>query len=220
MFKNREEAAKELAIELEIFKKEDPLILAIPRGGVEIGYYLSEELNCEWSVIITRKLGYPQEPEAAFGAIAEDKSLYFNPRAKARLSKELIEKIIKKEEKEIQRRISTYRKGAPIPEMKGRTVILVDDGVATGATLFASIKMCEKANAGKIVIATPVADAEVTEELILQVDEVVVLETPQNFYAVSQAYHHFNNLSDEDVLRFLRLEDIHHNKKSSNLVKT
>ena len=219
MFKNREEAARELAIELEAFKNEDPLILAIPRGGVEIGYFLAEELGYDWSVIISRKLGYPDQPEAAFGAIAEDKSLYFNPRAKARLSKDLIEKMIKKEEKEIERRTKMYRNGAPLPKIKGRTVILVDDGIATGATIFASIDLCRKAGAGKIVVAAPVAAVEVSEQLLEKVDEVIVLETPHNFYAVSQAYHHFQNLSDDDVMKFLRLENIIQNK-SKALVRT
>lgn len=203
MFKNREEAARELAIELEVFKKENPLILAIPRGGVEIGYYLAQELDYEWAVIVTRKLGHPQQPEAAFGAIAEDKSLYFNPRAKTHLSQNLIERVIKKEEKEIERRIKAYRNGASLPPLKDRTVILVDDGIATGATCLASILMCKNAGVRSIIVAAPVAAIEVAEQLLGKVDEVVLLETPRNFYAVSQAYHHFKNLTDIDVLRFL-----------------
>lgn len=203
MFKNREEAAKELARALEIYKSDNPLILAIPRGGVEIGYYLAKELGCEWSVIITRKLGYPGQPEAAFGAIAEDRSLFFNPRVKSRLSKNMIEKVIKREEREIKRRIQTYRKGAPLPEMKGRTIIIADDGIATGATLFASIEMCEKSGADKIIVAAPVSSSELLELLSDMVSDVVILETPINFFAVSQAYEHFRNLGDKEVLNFM-----------------
>ncbi|MBD3616296.1 MAG: phosphoribosyltransferase [Gracilimonas sp.] len=218
MFKNRKEAAIELAKELEIFKPRTPLILAIPRGGVEIGYYIARELSCEWSVLVARKLGYPEQPEAAFGAMAEDKSLYFNPRANIRLSKEMIERVIKKEEKEILRRIKIYRNGAPLPSMNNRTVVLVDDGIATGATLFASIEMCKKARAGEIIVAAPVASIDVCEQLMDIVDMVVVLETPLNFFAVSQAYLHFENLSDKDVLKFLSVENILKNK-SNKLVE-
>jgi|AntRauTorcE11897_2_1112592.scaffolds.fasta_scaffold00104_25 predicted phosphoribosyltransferase len=204
MFKNREEAAKELAVALERYKSENPLVLAIPKGGVEIGYYLAKELECDWSVIIVRKLGYPRQPEAAFGAIAEDKSLFLNPRIRSRLSQEMIQKVIRQEEKEIKRRIQTYRKGAPLPDMKGRTIILADDGIATGATLFASIEMCKKSGAGKIIVAAPISDSEIPEILQGIISDVVILETPINFFAVSQAYEHFENLSDKEVLYFLK----------------
>lgn len=203
MFKNRKDAAIKLAKALEKYKNEDPLILAIPRGGVEIGYYLSKVLKCDWSILISRKLGYPGQPEAAFGAIAEDKSLFFNPRIKSYLDRKMIEKVIDKEETEIKRRIQTYRKGAPIPDLKGRTIILADDGIATGATLFAAIQMCKKAKAARIIIAAPVSAPEIPGLLMDIVSDAVILETPENFYAVSQAYDHFENLTDKDVLKYL-----------------
>lgn len=212
MFLNRKQAAIELASKLEMYRDQNPLILAIPRGGVEIGYYIANKLNCPWSVIISRKLGYPDLPEAAFGAIAEDKSLYLNPRVRAHISKEIIEKVIQKEEIEIRRRIHVYRKGAPIPNIKGRTIILVDDGIATGSTLFASIEMIKKAGANKIVVAAPVSAIEVAEKLKENVDEVIILETPQNFFAVSQAYFHFENLTDRKVLKFLNMDIAEHDK--------
>lgn len=204
MFKNRKIAAMELAMELLKFKNENPLILAIPRGGVELGYYIANELECEWSVIISRKLGYPKQPEAAFGALGEDKSLYFNPNIESRLSKELIENVINKEEIEIQRRIKLYRDGASLPDIQGRTVIIVDDGIATGATIFVTVEMCKKAHAKKIIITTPVANSKVSKHLLEIVDELVVLETPFNFFAVSQVYQEFTNLSDTEVLKFLK----------------
>ena len=213
MFKNRKEAGKELAKELEIYKTENPLILAIARGGVEIGYYIAQLLECEWTVIITRKLAYPNYPEAAFGAVAEDRSLYFNPRVQEKLSKEVIEQAIRKEEREIQRRIHTYRNGLPLPHLKERTIILVDDGIATGATLLASIKTCKKALAAKIIVASPVASMEVTEQISGIVDDVIVLETPQYFFAVSQAYQNFKNLNDKEVLNFLQLDKSSHKNK-------
>ncbi|MDZ7806445.1 MAG: phosphoribosyltransferase family protein [Gracilimonas sp.] len=203
MFKNRKEAAIELARALEIYKNEDPLILAIPRGGVEIGYYIAKELECKWSVIIARKLGYPGQPETAFGAIAEDRSLFFNPRIRSQLTQNMIEEIIYKEEREIKRRIQIYRKGGLFPEIRGRTIIITDDGIATGATLFAIIEMCKKAGADKIIVAAPVSGPEIPELLLDIVYDVVILETPENFYAVSQAYEYFENLGDKEVLGFI-----------------
>jgi len=116
----------------------------------------------------------------------------------------MIQKVIRQEEKEIKRRIQTYRKGAPLPDMKGRTIILADDGIATGATLFASIEMCKKSGAGKIIVAAPISDSEIPEILQGIISDVVILETPINFFAVSQAYEHFENLSDKEVLYFLK----------------
>lgn len=203
MFKNRKDAAIKLTMALEKYKDEKPLILAIPRGGVEIGYYLAKVLTCDWSILISRKLGYPGQPETAFGAIAEDKSLFFNPRIKSHLDRSMIEKVINKEETEIKRRIQTYRKGAPIPDIKDRTIILADDGIATEATLFAAIQMCKKAGAGKIIIAAPVSGPEIPKLLKDVVSDVVILETPENFYAVSQVYDHFESQNDAEVLKFI-----------------
>jgi len=203
MFENRAEAGLQLAKALKSYENEHPIILAIPRGGIIPGAIIAKKLDADFSVIITRKLGLPAHPEAAFGAIAEDKSLYLNPMVQEMLSKEVIEKVITKEEKEIKRRISQYRKGQALPPLRDRTVILVDDGIATGSTLFVAIDLCKKQKAAKIVVAAPVSGISVREKLIAKADEVVILESPEDYYAVSQAYRHFKNLSDNEVLQWI-----------------
>jgi len=203
MFKNRKDAGEQLAEALIRFRDEEPLILAIPRGGVEVGYYIAKKLNCELSVVISRKLGHPRQPEAAFGAMAEDKSLYLNPKAYDILTKDMIESVMEKEEREIQRRIRLYRNGKPLPPIRGRTVILVDDGIATGSTLLAAVELCKKQNAGKIIVASPVSSSEMLDKLNRRVDEAVILTIPKVYYAVSQAYEEFQNITDERVVAFL-----------------
>lgn len=203
MFKNREEAGRKLAGVLLPFKNENPLVLAIPRGGVQVGYHVARRLRCEFSIVICRKLGFPQNPEAAFGAIAEDKSLYLNSRYRRTLDKDTIEKVMKKETEEIKRRIQLYRKGESLPEIKGRTIILVDDGIATGSTLLSAIELCKKKDAGRIVVAAPVSGSQMKEKLQDIVDEVVILETPYNFYGVSQIYENFSSVEDADIIKFM-----------------
>ncbi len=203
MFDNREEAGMQLAKALAKYSSEHPVVLAIPRGGIIPGVIISRELDAEFSVLISRKLGLPNHPETAFGAIAEDKSLYLNPMVREVLTKAVIEKVISKEETEIQRRISTYRKGQAIPSLYNRTVILVDDGIATGSTVFAAIDMCKKQKAAKIVVASPVSGLSVRDKLKSKADEVVILETPEEYRAVSQAYRDFKNLSDNEILQWL-----------------
>jgi len=202
-YTDRKDAAEYLANELRAFESQNPIILAIPRGGVEVGYYIAKELKCDFDVLVSRKLGHPLQPEAAFGAIAEDNSLYLDPWSRKMITKEIIEDVIKREKKEVQRRVKEYRKGKALPRIKGRTVILVDDGIATGSTLFAAIEYCEKQKAGKIVVAAPVSSPEMYKKLLDRVNEVVIPETPSGFYAVSQAYEQFSNLTDRKVLQFL-----------------
>lgn len=203
MFENRSEAGLKLAEALKKYRKDNPIVLAIPRGGIIPGVIVSRELNAEFSLVITRKLGLPTHPEAAFGAIAEDKSLYLNPMVQEILSKEMIEKVIRKEEKEIKRRVNQYRKGNPLPPLKDRTIILIDDGIATGSTLFVTIDLCKKQRAGKIIVAAPVSGMKVYEKLKSKTDDLVVLEIQENFNAVSQAYRDFKNLSDKEALQWL-----------------
>lgn len=204
MFINRQDAGRQLAEALSYYKKAHPLVLAIPRGGVEVAYYVAQKLGCQLSTVITRKLGHPYQPELAFGALAEDKSLYLNPAIRQKLSKAIIENAISREEKEIKRRIALYRRGKAMPPIKDRTVILVDDGIATGATLFAAIALCKKRKAGSIVVAVPIAAMELKRKLQHQVDDVVILKTPPQLTAVSQGYKQFENLTDEEVVRFLQ----------------
>lgn len=203
MFDNRTQAGLQLAEALKEYKKEHPVILAIPRGGIVPGVIVARQLEAEFSVVITRKLGLPTHPESAFGALAEDKSLYLNPMVREVLTKKMIEKVIKKEEKEIKRRIQIYRKGDPLPPLKDRTVILIDDGIATGSTVLVAIELCKKQQAGKIIVAAPVSGSRVVETLEAKADEVIILEIPDSYYAVSQAYRNFKNLNDDEALSWI-----------------
>lgn len=205
MFQNREDAGNKLGIALKEFKLDKPLVLGIPRGGVEVGFYVALELDCDFDVIMVRKLGHPQQPEAAFGALAEDGSLYLDPWSNKYLTKETIEKVISREEKEIKRRIDTYRKGKALPKFNDRVVILIDDGIATGSTIFAAIDMCRKREPRQIVVAAPVSGHSHLQKLAAKVDEVVILDKREQFFAVSQGYVDFVNLSDEEVMHFMKL---------------
>jgi predicted phosphoribosyltransferase len=204
MFKNRKDAGEKLAMALEKYRAENPLILAIPRGGVEVGLQVAKKLNADFSLIIARKLPFPDDPEAGFGAMAEDGSTFIFENAYYWLSGENIERIKKEQIAEIRRRISALREGEPLPEIKGRTVILIDDGIAMGSTMRAAIELCKNRKAGKIVVAAPVAGREVAEEIKRRADELVVLEIPAYFRAVAQAYENWYDVSDEEVLDLLR----------------
>lgn len=203
MFKDRKDAALQLAEALEKYKDKNAVVLGIPRGGAETAFYVALHLHAEFSLLVSRKLGHPGNPEYAFGAIAEDGSVYLSPTARLELSEETITAVEEEQEKEIERRIKILRKGKPLPELKGRTVILVDDGIATGATIFAAIELCKKRDAGRIVVAAPVSGFDMEEKLLKKVDDVVILEKPDGFYAVSQVYEMFYNLSDDDALEFM-----------------
>ncbi len=203
MFANRKEAALQLAKALEKYRGEKVMVLGIPRGGAETAYYVAHFLNAGFALLIVRKLGHPYNPEYAFGAMAEDGTVYYNPFAEVKISQEAIDTVEEQQQQEIARRKQILRKGEPLPDIKNKTVIIVDDGIATGATIFAAIKMCKNKEAGKIVVAAPVSSEKIEKELLKEADEVVILETPGFFYAVSQAYESFYNLTDQQVLAFM-----------------
>lgn len=204
MFKNRKDAGEKLARALEKYRAENPLILAIPRGGVEVGLQVAKKLGADFSLIIARKLPFPDNPEAGFGAIAEDGSTYILGDAFYWLSEDTIETIKEQQITEIRRRIKALREGQPLPEIKGRIIILIDDGIAMGSTMRAAIGLCKNMKARKIVVAAPVAGREVAEEIRRRVDEIIVLETPPYFRAVAEAYENWYDVSDEEVLDLLR----------------
>jgi putative phosphoribosyl transferase len=204
MFKNRKDAGEKLAKALEKYKAENPLILAIPRGGVEVGLQVARKLKVDFSLIIARKLPFPDNPEAGFGAIAEDGSTFIFENAYYWLEGENIEKIKQQQIAEIDRRIKTLRGGNSLPDMKERTVILIDDGIAMGSTMRAAIELCKNRATRKIVVAVPVAGREVAEEIGNKVDELVVLEIPRYFRAVAEAYTKWYDITDEEVLDLLR----------------
>jgi len=203
MFEDRKDAGKKLAKALAKYKDKNALILSIPRGGVEVGYQVAKYLNADFSLIATRKLPFPDNPEAGVGAIAEDESTFIYESHAYYLSEETINKIIREQKQEIKRRIDVLRKGRPLPEVKNRTVILVDDGIAMGSTMKASVKLCKNKKAEKIVVAAPVSGKEAAEKLGKMVDEIVILEKPRFFQAVAQVYRNWYDVPDREVIEIL-----------------
>jgi len=203
MFEDRKDAGKKLGKALARYKDSDALVLAIPRGGVEVGYYVAEKLGSPLSIIVVRKLPFPDNPEAGFGALAEDGSAFFIDRFCNRVSSNVTEGIIEEQKKELERRVEVSRKGKSLPEINGKRVILVDDGIAMGSTIRAAVKLCKNKKAGEIIVAAPVASPETVEEIGRTVDEVIVLEQPVFFGAVAQAYKKWYDVPDDEVIRIM-----------------
>ncbi len=204
MFKDRKDAGKKLAGALKKYKDKGALVLAIPRGGIEVGYEVAKYLNAEFSIIVSRKLPFPGNPEFGFGAISEDGSVFIIDEYEKQLPRGLVEDIIREQKLEINRRISILRKGKPLPQIEARTVILVDDGIAMGGTMRASISLCKNKKAKKIIVASPVSGTRMEEELASSVDEVVILEKPVFFSAVAQAYENWHDVSDAEAVSILQ----------------
>lgn len=203
MFEDRKDAGEKLARALAKYKDEDVLILAIPKGGVEVAYEVAKYFGTSFSLLIARKLPFPRNAEAGFGAVAEDGSTFIFEKAEGWVPPNLIEKIKRAQIREIIRRIDVLRKGKPLPDMAGKTIILVDDGLAMGSTMRAAIMLCRNKGARQVVVAVPVAGREVAEEIAATVDDLVVLEIPPVFYAVAQAYRNWYDVPDEEVLRIM-----------------
>lgn len=204
MFENRRDAGQKLGQALENYKAGDGIVLAVPRGGVEVGYYVAERLQLPFSLVVVRKLPFPDNPEAGFGAIAEDGSIFLINRICAGLSCDLIQSVINEQKLELQRRIEVLRQGRALPEIKGKTAILVDDGIAMGSTMQAAIMLCRNKKAKKIVVAAPVAGPATAAELALEVDEVVVPEQPLFFRAVAEAYKNWYDVCDDEVIQIMK----------------
>lgn len=210
MFRNREEAGRRLADELRQYRNDSRgLILALPRGGVAVGYQLSLALHLPLDVFITRKIGAPDNPEYAIGAVAETGSLYLNQEAVSSfgLSRYELERLIHVQEKEIARRKDLYRQGRPLPQLTGRTVLLVDDGIATGSTFLASALAIRSLQPRRLVGVIPVGPPSTSREVRHHVDELVVLMTPDPFEAVGNFFMDFTQVEDRDVIQYLNLAE-------------
>jgi putative phosphoribosyl transferase len=210
VFRNREEAGRRLAAELLQYRN-DPrgLILALPRGGVAVGYQLSLALHLPLDVFITRKIGAPGNPEYAIGAVAETGSRYLNQDAVSSfgLSRSELDRFIQVQETEIVRRSHLYRQGRQLPHLTGRTVLLVDDGIATGSTFMASALAIRSLQPHRLVGAIPVGPPSTIREVNALVDELVVLMTPDPFEAVGNFFVDFTQVEDADVLEYLNLAE-------------
>jgi len=206
MFADRRDAGVQLISRLKEYKNQQGVIvLALPRGGVATGYEIARSLNIPLDIVIVRKIGFPGQPELAIGAVSETGTVVLNTSIISTygVPKEYIEREVSRQKEEISRRVKLYRKGKRLPSLEGRTVILVDDGVATGATMKSAIATLKEENLKKLIVALPVAPPGVVKELEQMVDLFICIETPFDFMAVGSYYHDFTQVSDEEVINLL-----------------
>ena len=206
IFRDRRHAGQVLAQQLQAYSgRADVLVLGLPRGGVPVAYEVARALGARLDVFIVRKLGAPEQPELAVGAIASGGVRVLNPEVIRVLgiSEREIEDLTTREFEEVHQREKLYRGERPPIEVAGRTVILVDDGLATGSTMRAAAIALRRAEPAKIVVAVPVAAHATCEVLAGEVDEVICAATPEPFYAVGQWYEHFGQTTDDEVRELL-----------------
>ena len=205
IFRDRLDAGERLAGLLSDYEGERTAVIAIPRGGVEVGYVVASKLSSPLEVTVPRKIGSPADPELAVGAIAEDGTIYIDEEVSKMIGirDDWIKIEAERELQEVKRRIEVYRGGKPLPSLKGYTILLVDDGIATGATIIATARFLRKLEPEKLVIAAPVAPPEAVPKLSREADDLRFVETPSPFFAIGQFYQDFSQLSDAQVLEYL-----------------
>lgn len=206
MFADRKDGAKQLAQKLKHLKLYDPLVLAIPRGGVVTGAVLAQELDAELDIVLSRKLRAPYEPELAIGAIGEGGAMHLNNYAKrvSGVDQAYIDQERQHQLDEIARRTRLFRAVRPPAPIGGRSLILTDDGIATGATMIAALQVAKSQHPREMIVAVPVAPPERLEPISKLCDRLVCLRTPEDFVAVGQFYREFDAVEDEEVVRILR----------------
>jgi putative phosphoribosyl transferase len=205
-FRNRRDAGRQLAAALASYANDKPLILGLPRGGVPVAAELARALDAPLDVWAVRKLGAPGRPELGMGAIAEGGGSDVDPTTLRLLdvSPETLDAIVARERLELDRRSTLFRSGRPLPDVRGRTVILVDDGVATGGTARAAIRAIRAQDPARLVLAVPVASPDALAALEPEVDEILCLFTPPDFRAVGAWYEDFSQTTDDEVVDLLR----------------
>jgi predicted phosphoribosyltransferase len=204
LFQDRNQAGIKLAERLKQYKAAKNLIvLALPRGGVPVAFEVAKLLGAPLDVFITRKLRFPDNPELALGALAENGEVFLNEDLMDYCSEEYLEKETAYQKKEIKRRQILYRGGMELPSLSGKTVILIDDGVATGATMIATLRALKASQVKELIVAVPVAPHDIIEKLSGLADKLVILYTPSPFIAVGVHYFDFRQVTDEEVKEYL-----------------
>ncbi|HXZ13552.1 MAG TPA: phosphoribosyltransferase [Candidatus Sulfotelmatobacter sp.] len=207
-FEDRADAGRKLAEKLEAYRdRDDVIVLGIPRGGVVVAFEVAKALHAPLDIFIARKLGVPWQEELAFGAIASGGVRIVDPQIvdAVGVTREQIEIATQVARRELERRERAYRGNRPPLEIAGRTVLLVDDGIATGSSLRAAIEAVRQRQPAKLVVAAPVAPESIRNRLRRYVDDLVCVETPQDFFAIGQFYLDFSPTTDEEVTELLRL---------------
>lgn len=206
-FLNRNEAGQRLAEALERYRSDDVVVLALPRGGVPVAAEVANRLSAPLDLLLVRKIGLPQQPELAMGAIIDGPEPLVVRNEEvirlARVSEDQFHEIEERELAEIERRRDRYTNGLAPNPVEGRVAIVIDDGIATGSTIRAAIGGLRRRNPAKIVVAVPVAPPDTVASLEREADEVVCLEQPSHFAAIGQFYHDFRQVEDEEVIRHL-----------------
>lgn len=206
IFKNRSAAGKKLAEKLKPYLNDpDLIVLALPRGGVPVAYEVARSLNAELDVLLVRKIGVPFNPELALGAIATGGARYINKEILklSGVSQDQLRDLISSEQMELQHREQLYRAGRQPLSVKGRQIIVIDDGLATGATMISALQSLQEQNPRKIVVAVPVASYEALKLIEAMADEVICLQTPDEFFSVGSWYEYFDQTSDLLVQQLL-----------------
>jgi putative phosphoribosyl transferase len=205
LFRDRRDAGQRLAARLEYLRSEHPIVLGLPRGGVPVAFQVARALDAPLDVIVVRKLGVPFQPELGMGAIGEDGARVLNDDVirLAGIKPDDIAKVEARERAEVERRARRFRGERPMLSLEGRTVIIVDDGIATGGTARAALKVARVHGANRVVLAVPVAPPDTVRELVADADEVVCLETPAAFSAIGAWYADFSQTPDEQVTALL-----------------
>ena len=205
IYRDRADAGRQLATRLAAYRDEHPIVLALPRGGVPVGFEVARALNAPLDVFPVRKLGAPGHRELGVGAIAPGGAYVLNRAAIVALgmTREQLEEVVKEETAELERRLKRYRGDRPMPDLRDRTVIVVDDGLATGVSAMVAIRAIREHQPRRIVLAVPVCAPETAEELRGEVDDVVCGARPRDFIGVGLWYERFDPTSDEEVLDLL-----------------
>jgi len=206
LFRDRTEAGRVLAHRLAAYANyPNALVLALPRGGVPVAFEIAEALNLPLDIVVVRKLGLPGHEEFAMGAIASGGARVLNQDLirQLSLSDEIIEQIVAREQRELERRERTYRGQRPVLDVRDRIIIIVDDGLATGSSMRAAIAALRQKQPAKLIVAVPVGARITCSELEAFADEVICLETPENFSAVGLWYRDFSQITDEEVIDLL-----------------
>jgi putative phosphoribosyl transferase len=206
LFKDRKTAGQLLVAELLTYAhRPDVIVLGLPRGGVPVADEVAKAINAPLDVLVVRKLGVPDQPELAMGAIAAGGVRILNQVIinQVDISDEAIARTANQEERELERRERLYRGNRAFPDVEGRTVILVDDDLATGATMWAAVAAVRQHKAAKVVLAVPVAASETCQQLAPVVDEIICLQKPQAFYSIGFWYEEFPQITDEEVCQLL-----------------
>lgn len=205
-FRDRVDAGRQLAAALQGYRDRRPFVLAIPRGGVVVGYEVAVFQGAPLDVIVPRKLRAPHNPELALGAVVDDQSVYLDPDiiSSLHVPDDYLRDEIATQLGEINRRTRLYRDDRPAPDLGGRTALVVDDGIATGATMIAALRAARAMHPTHLVVAVPVAPMAVVHRLRPEADVVCCLQTPDVFYAVGQFYEDFGQTNDDEVILLLQ----------------